>query len=86
MTYSLDLLFKSCRQGPPSAHIYVKTHTRKDGSKLMLITPECVSYRECDHEISRLIKELQELRERAKKKFSPGLQTRLSGRREVQQL
>ena len=77
MTYSLDLLFKPCRAAPPSAHIYVKTHTRKDGSKLMLITPECVSYPEVDYEISRLIKELEELRKRAKKEFAAGMQARL---------
>ena len=72
MSYSLDLLFlKPSKKGlpaSPKANIYVKTHTRnKDGH--ILITPNCLSLKEMEAEIDRLITELKDIKKKAKQNF-----------------
>ncbi len=76
-TRSLDLEFRSPYPlkkgdlpGHASAHVMVKawSRRRKDGSPI--ITPECISRREIEHEIDRLKEELEEIRKVAKKKFA----------------
>ena len=71
-TYSLELDFRKTSKGdlfgPPIAQVYVKTHST-DGSGRPYITPQCVTFQEFDYEISRLEKELKELRTKARRKF-----------------
>lgn len=73
MTYSLDLDFvrrkKTDLAGPPRAHIYVKTHV-SDSRNLIFISHDCVTLRELEYEIERLKKELEDIRKKAKRKFS----------------
>lgn len=72
MSYSLDLLFlkplKEKFSGTPLAKIYVKTHT-KDKKGYILVTPDCVSLREVEAEVDRLITELKDIRKKAKQNF-----------------
>lgn len=71
-TYSLELDFRKPSKGdlpgPPIAQVYVKTlSTDKSGRRY--ITPQCVSFQEFDYQISRLEKELKQLRTKARRKF-----------------
>ncbi len=74
MTHSLDLLFLSNKKagalGPPIAHIYIKSSGRHDYAKdLDLITPQCVSIVEFEHEVARLKNELDDIAKRARRMF-----------------
>jgi hypothetical protein len=74
MTYSLDLDFNKPKEadlpGPPHAAIYVKKHS-KDASGHIFITPRsCINMEELNFQIDRLIKELEEIRKKARRKFS----------------
>ena len=73
MTHSLDLLFlkplKGQLPGPPLAQICIKTYTC-DKKGYIPITPQCVSLREVEREISRLKEELEIIRKKAKQKFA----------------
>lgn len=72
MTFRFDFRFIAPKKGdlpfPPKWYIYVKnSHTDDDG--FPAITPlDCVEP-DIDEEVNRLIKELETLREKAKKKF-----------------
>lgn len=77
MTYSLELDFVD--RGEPSrpskaiARIFIKCcgGREDEASKgLSYITQDCVSLQEFNSEIDRLQKELEELRNKAKKKFA----------------
>lgn len=72
MTRSLDLEFgkpsKNDLPGPTNAYIYVKTYSCEKDQ--IFITPDCVTLRELDEQIDRLKKELEEIRKKAKQKFS----------------
>ena len=74
MTYSLELLFKKPDKkkgqlsGSPLAHVYVKTHS-KDKRGHFLITPQCLSFAEINYQINLLIKELEDIKKKAKQKF-----------------
>ena len=70
-TYSLDLDFRKPDPkfpGPLIAQIYIKTST-DDKKGTRFITPQCVNFREFDHEIKRLEDELQAIRRKARQKF-----------------
>lgn len=73
MTHSLDLLFLEPSTndfpGPRIAQIYLKTHS-SDKKGNILITPQCVSMGDFDGEIERLMRELEVIREKGKRKFS----------------
>lgn len=74
MSHSFELLFKEPDRdkgnlpSPPVAQIYINSCSR-DKDEHILVTPHCISYIEINHEINRLIKELEELRGRAQGKF-----------------
>lgn len=79
-TYSLDLLFLApqspdveSQSGPPISHVYVKHFTTHDyrtvGKDLPLITPRCLSFGEFDAQIDRLQKELEDIRESARRRY-----------------
>lgn len=68
MTYSLELGFRSAGAAPALGQIYIKTHTQ-DEDGLILISPHCVSFIELNYQVDRLIKELEDIRVRAKRKF-----------------
>lgn len=71
MTYSLDIDFMKPPKnlpGPIFAHIYVKNYC-KDHQGLIFITPDCVTIGELEYEISRLQKELENIRNKARKRF-----------------
>jgi hypothetical protein len=75
MAYSFELLFKKPDKkkghlpGPPLAQVYVNTHS-KDAEEHILITPQCLSFAEINYQIDRLIKELEDIRKKAKQKFT----------------
>ena len=75
-TYSLDLVFlspyplkKDDLPGHAITEVFVKTHSRDEDGHL-LITHECVSLRELEHEVNRLRQELDEIIKVAKRKFA----------------
>lgn len=52
----------------PIAHVCVKTYgAMEDG--VPLITPDCVTFKELDISIDELIRELEEIRKKARRKF-----------------
>jgi hypothetical protein len=55
--------------GPPHVHIYVKV-TTTDERGLPFITADCVCMAELDEQIARLHRELNDIREEARKKFT----------------
>ncbi len=72
MTYSFDLdVFKSGEGDvpAPSVRVYVKAFS-SDERGLLYITPECVSVEELEAEMDRLKKELEEIRNRARREFA----------------
>jgi hypothetical protein len=75
MTYSFELLFKKPDKkkgdlpGPPLAQVYVNARTRNEKGDI-LITPQCFSFETFSKEIDRLIKELEDIRKKAKQKFA----------------
>jgi hypothetical protein len=73
MTHSFELDFIKPKKGDPiglpHARIYIKAYTTNIG--LRYITPDCVSMRAFTAQIDRLIKELEELKRKAKKQFAP---------------
>lgn len=70
--YSLDFLFISPKKDDPPfspiGKIYVKTHTN-DKQGHIFLTPNCMTKLEIDEQVDRLIKELEEIRKKAKRKF-----------------
>jgi hypothetical protein len=73
-TYFLDLAFRGYESGiGASAGVRVKNSSnserRYDRPNLTLITHECASYVELDEGISKLIAELESLRQRGKRLF-----------------
>jgi hypothetical protein len=72
MTYSLDLDVLKSREGDipaPCLRVYVKAYS-SDERGLIYITPECASIQEVESEIERLKKELEVIRNRARREFS----------------
>ncbi len=76
-THSLDLVFlspyplkKGGLPGHANANVMVKWSTRREESGPPLISPDCVSLRELEHEIDRLHEELEEIRKAGKRRFS----------------
>lgn len=75
-TRSIDLDFVSVapfggKESPTMQHAYIllKTYTSNKTGKIF-ITHECMSVRELESEIDRLIEELEEIRETARRKFA----------------
>lgn len=72
-TYNLDLHFVDSQKERvpigPIAQIYVKTHSI-DKESMICISPRCVSLREIEYECDRLIKEIESIRKKAKRKFT----------------
>ena len=73
INYSLELAFTSAGPtaevpSPPIARIYIQTQGAW-GDGLPCISPLCYSFEELDHEVRRLEKELQSIRERAQAMF-----------------
>jgi hypothetical protein len=72
MTHSLDLTFHEPSRGKPGARIaqiYVKAHSEDENGNI-LITPQCVSWREFEEQIDRLKEELDMIARKAKQKFA----------------
>jgi hypothetical protein len=74
MTYSFDLDFNKPKEsdlpGPPHAAIYVKKYS-KNASGQIFITPQgCNNMEELNHHLDRRIKELEDIRKKARLKFS----------------
>ena len=79
-TSTLDLYFSPQESGglyPSFGHIYVKAYgtsprgrEAKGRTDYVLLTPECMSQPELDEQIDRLIRELEHIRARGKKRFT----------------
>jgi hypothetical protein len=71
-TYNLDLrFFDPKREGIPAApiaEIYVKTYS-VDEKDMICISPRCVSLHEIEYECDRLMKEIEAIRKKARRKF-----------------
>ena len=67
-TYNLDLLSWTFPSLTHHAHIYIKEYSTDEKGHILL-TPECVSYQELQYQADRLIKELEEIKRKAKKRF-----------------
>ena len=74
MVYKLDLDFtkpkKTNLPGPSRAAIYVKTCTKNDRGRIFITPEDCISMKELDYCIKRLIGDLEDIRKKAKQKFS----------------
>ena len=72
MTWNLDLYFRSPKKDEhiftPFGHIRVK-RCLKDKQGRIFLTPDCLTKREIDEQVDRLIQELEDVRKKAKKKF-----------------
>ena len=75
-TYSMDLEFFSPYPlkegelpGGATANIAVKNVSQAEKGGLLLLTPDCVSFRQIEYQIDRLQGELQVIREEARRKF-----------------
>ena len=83
MTHTMDLRFRENEfeapfppsfdntPDPPSlpvAEIFIKSIGRDEGGP-WVITPMCVTFKELNYHIDRLIAELEEIRKKAKQKF-----------------
>ncbi len=79
-TFNLDLYFKTHKDDValpphPVAQIYVKNlvgHSYPDAEGMLFVTPQCINEGELEHELSRLEREIKEIRAKAKKKFAKG--------------
>jgi hypothetical protein len=71
MSYTLDFLFipQDKRGLLHDVQIYVKTHSKSKKGHILLTLGECLRQAEIDYEIDRLIKELEEIRKKVRKKF-----------------
>lgn len=71
--YRLDFLFISPKKGDvpfsPFAQIYIESHA-KDQQGHILLSADCMTKKEVDVQVDRLIKQLENIRKKAKKKFS----------------
>ena len=71
--YELDFLIFSPKEGDipftPFGQIYVKSHA-KDKQGHILLSANCMTKKEVDEQVDRLIKQLENIRKKAKKKFS----------------
>jgi hypothetical protein len=69
VNYSLELSFIKPGEGelpgPGVTQIYIQTRTQSDDG-VSFITPRCCCFEEVNHEVERLKKELDSIRERAK--------------------
>ena len=74
MAYSFDLDFTKPKEtdlpGPPRAAIYIKRCTKDDRGRIFITPQDCVSMEDLDDQINRLKKELEDIRKKAKRKFS----------------
>jgi len=73
-TYRFDMEFVKPNTGSlpdgPHANIVIKTCTSSSGEhQLKYITSDCVIFEEMDTQINMLIKELEAIRNKARKKF-----------------
>ncbi|MCK5543136.1 MAG: hypothetical protein KAI40_10630 [Desulfobacterales bacterium] len=68
MTYSLDIHFQEKNNAPICSKIFVKFSTRDDKLSTY-ITPNCLSISEIEEQIDRLHKELDNLLQKAKRKY-----------------
>jgi hypothetical protein len=70
---ALELDFEENRESefpfPPIARVYIARSGGVEENSLRYITPDCVSRTEFDHQIDRLIRELENIRARVHKKF-----------------
>lgn len=71
--YSLDFLFFSQKESDfpftPFGQIYVKSHA-KDSLGHIILSSNCMTKREVDEQVDRLIKQLEGIRKKAKRKFN----------------
>lgn len=72
----LDLLFLASNDSknphPPIAHIYVKEWGTQDYmgyEETILVSPQCLNFKEVDEAISSLIQDLEAIRAKARVKF-----------------
>jgi hypothetical protein len=74
MPYSFDLDFiKPEEEGipsPPRVAIFIKSCSVDDTGRRFITPRDCLSMEEFDGQIDRLKRELEEIRKKAKKKFS----------------
>ena len=74
MTYSFDLDFTKPKETglpvPPRAAIYIKRHTKDERGRIFITPQDCESMEEFDRQINRLKEELEDIRKKAKQKFS----------------
>ena len=72
-TYSFELDFRKPLEndvsGPSIAQIYIKNYST-DTRGYHFITPYCISFEEVDEHITRLERELKNLRKEARQKFT----------------
>ena len=68
--------------GQPRSHVYITSSSRHDyrgvSPDLMFITPDCVSFREFEHEVERLKRELDEITARARQKYDAAQRDRVA--------
>lgn len=76
-TYRLGLSFLEVPEGelpgPPLAHVYVKAFSLAEFESIKgapLISANCVSFTEIEHQIDELKRELDTLKAEARKKFA----------------
>jgi hypothetical protein len=75
---TLELLFLSSEDAdlphPPIAHVYLTTEARAEydhpSKGAILLTPDAYGIREFEGYITQLIRELEEIREEARKRFA----------------
>jgi hypothetical protein len=72
--YNLELEFAEDRASkiafPSVARIYIHTSTRNDATGLQYISLDCMTEKELDSEVDRLIAELEMIRNEGRKKFA----------------
>jgi hypothetical protein len=73
-THSFDLMFrgdpKSELAGPPTAYVCLKNYGSTGPENVPLITSDCVSIRELEHEVTRLHNELNQILAKAKRRYT----------------
>jgi hypothetical protein len=72
MTKALILKFKQNPPelpAPPIAEIIVGRSMKDENCDDIILTPRCLSFHELNLEVDRLIKQLEDIRKEAKKKF-----------------